>query len=198
MAYFERSFQKRLGEDCKGSIDDDSRVIELGPKYIDWPVYLLAFINRGLTKAYIGDLDGAISDATLLINIGADADTAYSNRGNYKVLKGDLDGAIADFNRAIELQSHVDEYYYNRGNAKRANGDMEGAIADCTHAIELHSTQYSYFYRGNARALERNWVEALADYKNWPDPGSETQRKCSFVVFCYVTASSCWQTELRP
>jgi len=32
----------------------------------------------------------------------------------------------------------------------------------------------------------------------WPDPGSETQRKCSFVVFCYVTASSCWQTELRP
>ena len=62
-----------------------------------------AYSNRGETKRTKGDLDGAIADCTIAIELNPKDVHAYGIRAKAKASKGDMDGAIADFQKAITL-----------------------------------------------------------------------------------------------
>jgi tetratricopeptide (TPR) repeat protein len=61
-----------------------------------------ALANRGVARARLGDLDGAIEDYTRALELAPeDADILF-NRGNAWVAKAEYQRATADFARAIE------------------------------------------------------------------------------------------------
>src|ERR1700737_4960485 len=59
-----------------------------------------AYTSRGLARYRKGDVDGAIADYELAIQINPGLAAAYLNRGTARYAKGDGDGALADWNRA--------------------------------------------------------------------------------------------------
>ena len=96
-----------------------------------------AYAKSGEAKSDKGDLDGAIADYTLAIQLNPKFARAYHIRGNAKFRKGDLDGAIADLSQAIQLGPKDAEAYSLRGAAKQSKGDLDGAIADRNQARQL-------------------------------------------------------------
>jgi tetratricopeptide (TPR) repeat protein len=62
-----------------------------------------AYFNRGIIKRESGDIDGAIQDYDMAIQINPDQSQTYNNRGNARRDKGDLHGAMADYDAAMHL-----------------------------------------------------------------------------------------------
>lgn len=58
---------------------------------------------RGQEKARQGDLQGAIADYTLAIQLDPQNSRAYSQRGSTRYKTGDWAGAVEDFTRVIQL-----------------------------------------------------------------------------------------------
>jgi tetratricopeptide (TPR) repeat protein len=123
------------------------------------------YYNRGIARAKLGDLDGAIADFSKVIEIDSQEAQAYYNRGYARHLKKDLDGAIADYTKYIELEPRDPDGYNNRGNVRRAKGDFDGAIADLNKAIEI-DPRYAkaYYNRGFALDAKGDPDRAIADY----------------------------------
>ena len=63
------------------------------------------YLFRGAEKQNKGDLDGAITDFTKVIELKPDDAAACFNRATAKQAKGDLDGAIVDRTKAIQLKA---------------------------------------------------------------------------------------------
>jgi serine/threonine protein kinase/Flp pilus assembly protein TadD len=124
-----------------------------------------AFYDSGVAKKAKGDLDGAISDFTKVIETAPNEADAYFNRGTAKAGNNDLDGALADYSKAIELEPAFADAYNNRGIAKNAKGDLDGAMADYDKAIEI-KPQFAdaYFDRGLVGEAKGNLDGAMADY----------------------------------
>jgi serine/threonine-protein kinase len=124
----------------------------------------MRLVTRGQEKARQGDLQGAIADYTLAIQLDPQNGRAYSQRGSARYKSGDWAGAVEDFTQAIQLTGDA-RAYVNRGIARYRLGDYEGAVADYTHALHLNpSWAVAYYNRGNAyRQLEQN-QKAIEDY----------------------------------
>ncbi len=120
---------------------------------------------RGQEKARQGDLQGAIADYTLAIQLDPQNSRAYSQRGSARYKTGDWAGAVEDFTRVIQLAGGEARTYFNRGLARYRLGDYEGAVADYTHALRLNPHwAVVYYNRGNAyRQLEQP-QQAIEDY----------------------------------
>jgi Flp pilus assembly protein TadD len=123
-----------------------------------------AFVNRGIEKVVIGDVDGAIADFNQGIAINPQDDNAYCCRGS--ALGGaDRSGAIADFDRAIAMNPRSADAYYGRSVARYGGGELDAAIADCTKAIELQPGRANAHYtRGNCWSEKGDWDRAIADH----------------------------------
>jgi serine/threonine protein kinase len=124
----------------------------------------MRLVTRGQEKARQGDLQGAIADYTLAIQLDPQNGRAYSQRGSARYKSGDWAGAVEDFTQAIQLTGDA-RAYVNRGIARYRLGDYEGAVADYTHALHLNPNwAVAYYNRGNAyRQLEQN-QKAIEDY----------------------------------
>jgi tetratricopeptide (TPR) repeat protein len=96
-----------------------------------------ALANRGVARARVGDLDGAIEDYTQALELAPeDADILF-NRGNAWLAKGESQRAMADFVRAIEADpGHAQALFSHaavelgrepRAAAARPRADLEGA-----------------------------------------------------------------------
>src|ERR1700716_1006575 len=79
------------------------------------PLTANAYTSRGLARYRKGDVDGAIADYELAIQINPGLAPAHLNRGNTRYAKGDRDGALADWNRALRIDPRLYEAYNNRG-----------------------------------------------------------------------------------
>ena len=91
-----------------------------------------AWAQRGLVRARLGDLDGAIQDLTAALERApVDAEILF-NRGNAYIGRGDYDAAIADFTRASLLNPRFARAIFNRGVARALAGDADGGRADRT------------------------------------------------------------------
>ena len=62
-----------------------------------------SFGSRGIAKARIGDLAGAILDFDVAIQLNPDDGNAYFNRGMAMEMTKDLQRACLDWNHALEL-----------------------------------------------------------------------------------------------
>jgi tetratricopeptide (TPR) repeat protein len=108
------------------------------------PTTAADFKASAATKFDKGDYDGAISDYTNAIALGATDPATYYGRGRAKESNNDFDGAIADYSKVIELDPSNADAYHDRGFAKESKGDLEGAAADLNKAEELNSRQSSH------------------------------------------------------
>jgi hypothetical protein len=101
------------------------------------------YYERAQKKRVAGDLDGAIADFTIAIELKPDYADAWLLRGLMKETKGDLDGALSDYTKIIEFNPrhavghcHRVDAYINRARVRERNGDIEGTKADKAKAQE--------------------------------------------------------------
>lgn len=104
-AYYNLANAKNSEGDRGGAIGDYTRAIELGLRPRE---RFLAFGNRGIARADLNDIEGAIDDFTAIItacpkNRGI-LKTAFINRALLKRKKGDISGADLDYQQARSIR----------------------------------------------------------------------------------------------
>jgi tetratricopeptide (TPR) repeat protein len=87
-------------------------------------------LNNGVACYEKGDLDHAISDWDIAIQLNPNYGEACNSRGIAYAEKGDIDRAVSDFDKAIQLDTHSAEVYFNRGWAYYGRGNYDRAIDD--------------------------------------------------------------------
>ena len=96
-----------------------------------------AYASRGVVRARLGDVDGAIADYNRARDLGAPAGEVLFNRCQVLISKHDYQGAIADCTAVLtENPSHAGASF-TRGNARWLAGDADQARADWVRAIEI-------------------------------------------------------------
>ncbi|MFH0731927.1 MAG: tetratricopeptide repeat protein, partial [Candidatus Omnitrophota bacterium] len=75
------------------------------------------FNNRGNAYEDKGNIEQALSDYNIAIELDPKYPKAYNNRGNAYSRKGNFDQALSDYNKAIEIDPKRPKAYNNRGNA---------------------------------------------------------------------------------
>ncbi len=122
-------------------------------------------IRLGRTMAAKGDLEGAVIEYNLALEIDPKNIVVYNSRGVVREEKGDHEGAIEDCNRAIEIDPTFAAAYATRAYSKQGKGDNDGAIADATRAIELDARNgKAYVVRAAVGELKGDLTESIADY----------------------------------
>ena len=96
-----------------------------------------AGIADGISRAWRGDVDGAIAAFDRSIALAPRNASAHLNRGMAYQRKGDLDRAIADFDQAVRIDPGAARGYYIRSLALRAKGNEKRARSDEQRAIEI-------------------------------------------------------------
>ena len=96
-----------------------------------------AHYNRGVDYLENGDIENAISEFNIAIEIYPQDAWAYNYRGQAYFTKGEYDQALADFDRAIEMWPEFPEALLARGICLSETGEKKRAIADLEKAIEL-------------------------------------------------------------
>jgi tetratricopeptide (TPR) repeat protein len=104
--------------------------------YID-ALSVKSYINRGLVRGALQDLDGALTDLNKAIELSPRNARAYLNRAVTFAGKGDIPKAMNDFDQAIQIDSRYAEAFRNRGITKNHLGNQRGACADWFYAARL-------------------------------------------------------------
>lgn len=133
--------------------------VKKNPKFPD------AWNFLGLSKSYIGDLNGAMEDFSKAIKLDPKFAEALLNRGSGYLQQKENDKAFNDFNTASKLSPKNPEIYLNRGDAYKAKGDMENAIKDYQKAADLGIKTVDLYYRmGNCYYQLKKYNEAAKTY----------------------------------
>jgi tetratricopeptide (TPR) repeat protein len=98
---------------------------------------VLAYVNRGIALAGVGNYRQAIGDCDRAIEIKPNSAEAYYSRGVAYIGIGNYRQAISDCDRAIEIKPNYAEAYNNRGVAYAKIGNYKQAISDFDRAIEI-------------------------------------------------------------
>jgi tetratricopeptide (TPR) repeat protein len=136
-----------------------------------------AYLNRGICKEQLKDLDGAVADYTKTIELFPSHPDAYNNRGGIRKSKSDLDGALADFNKVIEVAGKdLKPYHFlNRGLVWQDKKEWNRVVEDFTQALALDPKFVNaYIRRGMVQQELKNADAAIADYNKVLeiDPGN--------------------------
>ncbi len=83
--------------------------------------------NMGDVYSRSGDIDNAIKEFSLAIEINPNYADAYHNRGSAHQSKGDMDSAINDYQKAIEINSNIWQSFQNLAGIYFNSGDFEKA-----------------------------------------------------------------------
>ena len=108
-----------------------------------------AYNNRGVGYASIKQLDRAMADYNIAIELNPGLPEAYTNRG-LAYGSDDYERAIIDFNRTIQLKPTYATAYAGRCGAYITKGDLDRAIADCSIALQLEPDASTYRSRADA------------------------------------------------
>jgi tetratricopeptide (TPR) repeat protein len=124
-----------------------------------------ALQRRGITRAALEDLDGALADFNAHLVTHPDDIVTLTNRALVLHSLERSDEAVRDFSRALELHGEDPELLVNRGIARFASGDLPGARQDFDRAIKLNPRQaVAYLQRGNLFRMRAELGYALSDY----------------------------------
>lgn len=124
----------------------------------------IAWANRGVTKAKLGDYAGAIADCTRALELSPTAANRV-NRGNaYATLHRD-DEALADFNMVLQADPRNLSALLGRADADYSRKRLTAALDDYTRVIDAdpHSAM-AYLRRGNMHLDLKEFGFAFDDY----------------------------------
>lgn len=141
---------------------------------------VLVRANRGFMYTRTGELDRALIDTTVAIEMDSKCAPAYFARAIAFRHRDQLDNAIADLSEAIRLEaensSHcpdtgqsyfpdASDFFGMRGEIYSQQGDAEKAMADFNRAIELDPEKpVTFCERGDLRTLLGDYAGAASDY----------------------------------
>ncbi len=112
-----------------------------------------------------GDLQAALQNYDLAIQVNPQFAEAYNNRGIVRGQLGQRDWSLADYDSAIRLNPTFAKAFYNRGNSLYDDGEYEEAIRDHTQAISIDSDfAEAYNNRGLAYYAQQQYDNAINDY----------------------------------
>jgi len=124
-----------------------------------------AFSNRGVTKAKIGNANGAIVDFKEVIKIDSVYGNVYSNLGNARAMLGEWNKAIKNYKFAIALKPDFVEAYFNLAVAQKNIGKYDEAIENFNKLLELQPNYNQvFFYRGFSYFSINELDKALEDF----------------------------------
>lgn len=124
------------------------------------------YVESGNKKLEQGDLDGALADYNMAIDLKSHLSAAFVGRGNVENDRGDKDAALADYTRAIESQPDNAIAYFNRGNLKHFMGDDDGASMDLNKSIQLKPDYlFARMNRGFLEMKRRDLDGAMVDFE---------------------------------
>jgi len=111
------------------------------------------------------DLQGAVQQLNMAIQLDSGRGDYYRHRGNVKSALNDHGGAIADFTKALKLSPDAGTYYL-RGMDYYVTGDYKNAMADFDAAIDQTPdlTYEIYFIRGNIKLKQLDYSGGVAEY----------------------------------
>ena len=132
-----------------------------------------AYNNRGVGYASINQLDRAMADYNIAIELNPGLPEAYTSRG-LAYGSDDYERAIVDFNRTIQLKPTYATAYAGRCGAYITKGDLDRAIADCSIALQLEPDASTYRSRADAFYSKKEYDRAIADFSRalQLDPGN--------------------------
>ena len=162
-------------DDVDQAIDDaDDRQTEgdlVGAKAIysavidEAPDHLYARTQRGILRAALENLDGAIDDFDAVLQRDPDHLMALLNRGLAHHSLGAIDDALADYEKALEHVDDDPEIWVNRGIANFSAQHFQRALSDFNKAIDLDDQMaQAFFQRGNIHRVLGDVAKALQDY----------------------------------
>lgn len=121
--------------------------------------------NHAIEFAKKGQLDDAIAELSLALELAPEDAIALYNRGNFYFRSKDLDRAIADFTEVIRVRPNFALAYMNRGTAYSSQGRLDAALADLNAAEQLRVDNYLIFYnRAVVHGRRREFDLAVADF----------------------------------
>jgi len=140
------------------------------------PELAVAYNNRGVTYAVLGQQQQAIQDLDQAIQLDLNYIDAYNNRGYAYVSLGQFERAVEDFDAAISLvhRPHFALFYNNRGYAYVSLGQFERAVEDFDAALRLNpSDPVVYNHRALAYAYLGKYEEAQRDVDRMVELGGD-------------------------
>ncbi len=116
-----------------------------------WDAHARAYLNRGVAKQILGDVDGALADFEKAAALDSSLAEAHTARGLILRSRKNLPGAIEAFTKSINLNPTVDGYY-QRGQLFEVSGEHQKALKDFDQAIALdRSAPFVYEARSMTR-----------------------------------------------
>lgn len=112
---------------CGGdrSVSACSRALELDPRQQE------AWINRGAAKKGLGDLDGALSDFTRLLEVAPGHPWGYYNRGLVYLERREHVNAVYDFSETLNRNpTELFDAYFRRALCHRELKKLDAALGD--------------------------------------------------------------------
>ena len=129
----------------------EDAIVHLNKAIMISPVYIQAFLNRGLAHGKTGDFIASVNDLSFAIKISPTYYEAWFARGNAYMKLNDLKQAYDDFTMVIHLNRYHFGALQNRAIVRGNMGDFAGAIEDLNAAISLNpGFAASYYLRGIA------------------------------------------------
>ena len=121
--------------------------------------------HRGLAKARLRQLDGAVEDFSHAIQINDEFGLAYIDRGVARAQRGEFRRALVDLSKGLALVPDQLCGLVARGLVHFELGALENALADLTAAQQLAVNDADiYFHRGKVQLTRANYSAAAADF----------------------------------
>lgn len=140
------------------AIKDFDKALSLEPKNA------MALADRGMARAWKGELEAASSDLNSSFAIDPKNVVVFRARGLIAQKRGAWRDAIAAYSSALQLEPSSSFALGHRAEAARAAGDYDAALRDAAAAIELQPGWIDlYLLRANVLRNQGKEVEAIAE-----------------------------------
>ncbi len=174
--YNNRGWARDKSGDAAGALDDYSAALAIDPKLV------VAYYNRAKTRLRQGEMEGADSDFSQVLNLKDDLMrqvldlpnvtsrdilyASYINRGLSREARGDIAAAGEDFSQAKTIYPQEAGGYANHGRIQMESGRLDDAIAELDKAIGMNANlAVPYMDRGLAHLIRGDKPAAEKDFQ---------------------------------
>ncbi|MBI0295845.1 tetratricopeptide repeat protein [Streptomyces sp. PRKS01-29] len=119
---------------------------------------------RGMVRADMNELEGALADAERALELDADCVRAHAAMGSVHLDKERYEQALESFDRAVTLDPDFPWPLARRGEAYRLLGRYEESLADLDRSFDLHESAWTVGTRGQVHHAVEDYDNALADF----------------------------------
>lgn len=163
-SHYEARADLRLAlQDKEGALKEYAQLIKVQP-------VAASYLSRATFRSgyQIGDVAGAVEDATKAIELAPNQDDAYRLRAGWRANLKDNEGALKDYNKAVQLNPSVDNYKNLATFKADTLKNFEGALDDATKCIQAYPRDASLLtFRAKLKVKAQDIPSALQDMEQY-------------------------------